>query len=365
VIKKLKKITVQMLVGANMATIALMLLTGYSDRLHPVSHPLLSTIGMTFPVFVVGNIIFLVIFLLFKWTRAWIPVLGFALAFQPIRTYMPIHMTAEVPEGAIKVISYNVCGYGGNFKYEEGLETVRDYLMNEKPDIVCVQEDNDTWRHCVFREYEKFLAYNDTLQLCNSTTTFNCLGIHTRFPIIQREVIPYDTEANNGSAAWWLKVEDDTLIVINNHFESCHLNKKDRSQYKQMLKGEMDRDSLRAESKLLLVKLAEANAKRSRQIERVCEYIKEHEHYSMIVCGDFNDNPISYSIHTMSQLLTDSYVATGRGVGLSYNQKGFFFRIDHLFCSSDIQPFNCKIDDKMDASDHYPLICWLKIDRKQ
>jgi exonuclease III len=67
----------------------------------------------------------------------------------------------------------------------------------------------------------------------------------------------------------------------------------------------------------------------------------------------------------MSQLLTDSYVATGRGVGLSYNQKGFFFRIDHLFCSSDIQPFNCKIDDKMDASDHYPLICWLKIDRKQ
>ncbi len=354
-----------MLVGANMATIALMLLTGYSDRLHPVSHPLLSTIGMAFPVFVVGNIIFLVIFLLFKWTRAWIPVLGFALAFQPIRTYMPIHMTAEVPEGAIKVISYNVCGYGGNFKYEEGLETVRDYLMNEKPDIVCVQEDNDTWRHCVFREYEKFLAYNDTLQLCNSTKVFNCLGIHTRFPIIQREVIPYDTEANNGSAAWWLKVEDDTLIVINNHFESCHLNKKDRRQYKQMLKGEMDRDSLRAESKLLLVKLAEANAKRSRQIERVCEYIKEHEHYSMIVCGDFNDNPISYSIHTMSQLLTDSYVATGRGVGLSYNQKGFFFRIDHLFCSSDIQPFNCKIDDKMDASDHYPLICWLKIDRKQ
>lgn len=354
-----------MLVGADIATIVLMLLAGYSDRLHPADHPLLSTLGMTFPAFVLCNLAFLFVFLLFKWTRAWIPVLGFVCAYFPIRTYMPIHAPSDIPEGAIKLISYNVCTYGGNFKYEEGFETVRDYLRDEQPDIVCLQEDCDTWRRIVFRDYSKTFAYNDTIVLNNSETSFNCLGIHTRFPIIRRERIDYETVVNNGSCAWWLQVGKDTLIVINNHFESCHLNTDDRRQYQQILKGEMGRDSIRTESKLLMVKLAEANAKRSLQIDRVRKYVEAHAGYSTIVCGDFNDNPISYSHYAMSQVLTDCYVASGRGIGLSYNQKGFFFRIDHLFCSADIQPYNCKIDDKMDASDHYPLVCWLKIGDKE
>ena len=362
-IKKLKSFTVKMLVGADSATILLMLLTGYSDHLHPADHPLLSTVGMAFPFFVVANMAFLIIFLLFKWTRAWVPLLGFVLAYIPIRIYMPIHPSADIPEGALKVISYNVCAYGGNYKYDNGFETVLGYLNDERPDIVCLQEDTDETRHNVFQQYAKTFAYNDTIVLSNSSLSFNCLGIHTRFPILRRDRISYES-SSNGSAAWWLKVGEDTLIVINNHFESCHLNTEDREQYKQILKGEMDRDSVRSESKMLLVKLAEANAKRSHQIDSVCSYVKQHQGYPIIVCGDFNDNPLSYSRYAMSQLLTDCYVETGRGVGLSYNQKGFPLRIDHLFCSSDIQPFNCKIDDKMDASDHYPLLCWIKIGGK-
>ena len=363
-IKKLKDFTIQLLVGANAATILLMLLAGYSDRLHPADHPLLSTLGMAFPAFVVINLLFLLVFLIFKWTRAWIPILGLLLALLPIRVYWPIHTPAEVPEGALKLISYNVCGYSGNFKYEEGFETIRDWLHEEQPDIVCLQEDNDNWRRIVFKDYQKTFPYNDTIVLCNSVASFNCLGIHTRFPIVRRDRIAYDTQVNNGSCAWWLKVGNDTVIVVNNHFESCHLNNDDRRQYQQMLEGKMHRDSMRSESKLLLVKLAEANSKRSLQIDKVCDYVKEHQGRPILVCGDFNDNPLSYSHHAMSQLLTDCYVESGRGVGLSYNQKGFFFRIDHLFCSSHFQPYNCKIDDKMDASDHYPLICWLKLNGK-
>ena len=353
--------TVQMLVGANCATIALMLLTGYSDRLHPADHPLLSTLGMAFPIFLLINLGFLVFWLLFKWTRAWVPVVGMVLAYVPIRIYLPVHTPEDVPEGAVKVISYNVCAYGGNYKYEEGFEKIRDYLKEEAPDIVCLQEDNDPTRSYILSDYKKLFAYNDTITLCNTVQSLNTIGIHTRYPIIRRERIAYETTVSNGSGAWWLQVGNDTLIVINNHFESCHLNKEDRERYQHILKGEMTRDSIRAESQLLWVKLAEANAKRSHQIDRVCQYVKEHPGYPVIVCGDFNDNPLSYSCYAMRQLLTDSYVACGRGIGLSYNQKGFFFRIDHLFCSRDVQPVNCMIDGKMDGSDHYPLVCWLKI----
>ena len=317
-----------MLTGANVATVIVMLLVGYSDHLNPTDHPMLSTVGMVFPFFLLMNMAFLFFWLVFKWTRAWIPFVGFILAYVPISIYMPLHTTQEVPEGAIKLISYNVCSYGGNYKYENGFETVRDYLKEQQPDIVCVQEDADTWRRYVMKEYAKVLPYNDTIVLANNDLTLNALGIHTRYPIVKRERIPYSSLANGS---------------------------------RHIIKGEIPRDSLRTESAILLVKLAEANAKRAGQIRAVRDYVKEHANYPVIVCGDFNDNPISYSRHTMGETLTDCFVATGRGIGLSYNQKAFSFRIDHIFCSKDIQPYNCEVDDKMDASDHYPLICWLKI----
>ena len=359
----MKKWTVQMVTGANVATVIVMLLVGFSDRINPADHPLVSTLGMAFPILLVINMAFLLFWLIFKWTRAWIPVVGYILAYVPISIYMPINASQSPPEGALKLVTYNVCGYGGNFKYEQGFEKVRDYLIDEKADIVCLQEDNDTWRRYCFKNYEeRGLTHNDTIVLCNDATRFNCLGIHTRFPIIRRERIDYPTASNNGSAAWWLQVDKDTVIVVNNHFESCHLNQEDRAQYRQLLKGEMARDSVRAESQLLMVKLAEANAKRSRQIVAVCEYIEQYlGRYPVIVCGDFNDNPISFSRHMMGKRLHDCFVETGRGIGLSYNQRAFSFRIDHVFCSSDITPYECFVDSKMDASDHYPMVCWLKI----
>ena len=358
--KQLKKFTVQMIAGANVATVITMLLVGFSDRLNPADHPLLSTAGMAFPIFLLVNMAFLFFWLIFKWRMIWIPVVGFVCAYVPISIYMPINGKQEVPEGALKLVSYNVCTYGGNYKYENGFETVLKYLVEQKADIVCVQEDVDTWRRYVFREYQKHWAYNDTMVIANNPQSFNALGIHTRFPIIKRERIPYASVAN-GSAAWWLKVDGDTLIVVNNHFESCHLSSDDRAQYRQIIKGELPRDSMQSESKLLLIKLAEANAARSGQIRTVLRYVEEHSQYPIIVCGDFNDSPISYSRHTMGERLTDCFKETGRGIGLSYNQKAFSLRIDHIFCSQQLQPYNCKVDDKMDASDHYPILCWLKM----
>ena len=57
-IKQLKKFTVQMLTGANVATVIVMLLVGYSDHLNPTDHPMLSTVGMAFPFFLLMNMAF-------------------------------------------------------------------------------------------------------------------------------------------------------------------------------------------------------------------------------------------------------------------------------------------------------------------
>ena len=215
----------------------------------------------------------------------------------------------------------------------------------------------------MFLSYEKTYPYNDTIFFNENDEYFNGMGIHTRFPIIRRERIPYESRAN-GSVAWYLQVGKDTVLVINNHLETTHLSKEERTRYKEMLKGKMQRDTARQESKLLLTKLGQANALRAVGAEAVHKYIEAHRQYPTIVCGDFNDNPISYSRHVIAKGLTDCFAETGRGLGLSYNRKGFYFRIDHILCSDHFTPYNCQVDDKIDASDHYPILCWLKLVHK-
>ena len=162
-IKQLKTFTINIVAGANIATVLLMLAAGYADHINPADHPMLSNMGMLFPFFLIANLLFVFFWLSFKWKKLWIPILGYALAYMPLTIYLPLHNTQNVPEGSIKLISYNVCQYGGNFKYEQGFDTIYNYLKREDPDIVCMQEDVDTWRRFVFQRYQKIYPYNDDL----------------------------------------------------------------------------------------------------------------------------------------------------------------------------------------------------------
>lgn len=362
-IKQLKAFTINVVAGANLATVLLMLTAGYADHINPTSHPMLSSLGMLFPFFLIANLLFIFFWLTFKWKKLWIPILGYILAYPPLTIYLPLHNTQSVPEGTIKIMSYNVCQYGGNWKYEQGFDTIYNYLKREAPDIVCMQEDVDTWRRFVFHRYEKIYPYNDTIIFQQTSTSINGVGIHSKYPIIRRERIQYPSRAN-GSMAYYLLVEGDTILVINNHLETTHLTQEDRSRYEEMIKGKMKRDTVKEESLLLLEKLGQASAIRAVAADAVHQYIEEHRQYPTIVCGDFNDNPISYSRRTIAKGLKDCFVETGKGLGLSYNRKGYFFRIDHILCSDHFEPYNCIVDSKMDASDHYPISCRLKLVHK-
>ena len=364
-IKQLKTFTINIFAGANVAIVLLMLLAGYSDRINPVSFPLLSNMGMIFPLFLLVNLVFIFFWLTFKWRKVWIPIVGYLLAFPPIALYMPMHSVQDVPEGAIKFLSYNVCSYTGidHYKDNQGFDTIYNFLAKQDADIVCLQEDVDTWRRYVFYRYQKIYPYNDTIFFITESNHMNGMGIHSRFPIIRRERIPYESRAN-GSVAWYLQVDNDTVLVVNNHLETTHLSSEERLLYEEMLKGKVKRDTVKEESKALLAKLGRSNAIRATGAEAVHRYIEQHRQYPIIVCGDFNDNPISYSHHIIAKGLTDCFEKTGRGLGLSYNRKGFFFRIDHILCSDHFMPYNCCVDDEIDASDHFPIYCWLKFVHK-
>lgn len=356
-LKKARKITLQLMAGANVATLLLMLLVGYAGRLNPVEHALLSNLNFAFPLFLVINVVFIVFWVLFKLHYVIIPVVGFIICYQPVRAYFPVNVPAKAPDGAIKVLSFNVWVYG--IGDEERASRILEYIKNQKADIVCLQEafcENEKMRTVIDSTMGILYKYSEMSEM---GPNIDRLVIYSRFPIVNKERIYYESPGNH-SAAFILNIGGEKVLVVNNHLQTMALTNEDRDNFKTMVKGKMTGDSAKRESQRLIDKLADASRIRAPQAEAVHEYIKKHNYMSIICVGDFNDSPLSYAHNTICKGLMDCFVASGNGLGVSYNRSAFFVRIDNIMCSDDWKPYRCKVDDSIDASDHYPIMCWLK-----
>ena len=356
-LKKLKKFTLNLLVGANVAVGLLMCLVGYSDRLHPAEHPMLANIGLTFPLFVVVNLGFILLWSVISPKRVVIPIIAFVLAYAPVRTYVPINiLTREMPDSTIKVMSFNVKGFLAMTDSTSGITTrpALSAVVRADADIVCLQETGITsfLEDSIRSQYQ----YYDS---CRNGKSGSALTVLSKYPIIGKELIAYPSESNS-SAAFFLDVEGDTVLVVNNHFEKTGLSPEDRSEFHHIVEGTTATDTARVESQRLIVILGEASRIRSRQADIVARYIRDHSHLPIILCGDFNDSPISYTHHLLTRQLDDCFVATGNGPGWTYMDSRMYVRIDNILCSEHFRPYRCRIETKTIGSDHFPVVCWLK-----
>ena len=356
-IKKLKIFTLQMVAGANIASIVLMLAVGYSDRLHPDTFPLLSNAGLAFPAFLIINFGFLVFWLIFKTRGALIPLVGFIICYAPIRKFWPINIPQEPPPGAIKVLSYNVWYFAGWEDRPESPNPILEYIKKQNADIVCLQESatNEVGQEKFDAALNPIYQYRDTARRGQG----ECITILSKYPIIAKEHIDYESRGNL-SAAFKLMIDGEEVIVINNHLETTALSVDEKHRFKTMIKGEMEMDTVGMTSKLLIRKLAKATSLRAPEAEAVARYVAYHRDKPVIVCGDFNDGPISYTHRTIARDLTDCYIATANGPGVSYHHSGIYVRIDHILCSSHFKPYACRVDNSISSSDHYPIISWLE-----
>src|SRR5699024_7253767 len=94
--------------------------------------------------------------------------------------------------------------------------------------------------------------------------------------------------------------------------------------------------------------------KRSKEVDILAEKIKESP-YPVLVCGDFNDPPNSYSYSSVSDGLKDAFLEKGFGVGRTFRKVSPTLRIDYIFTSTSIGIVNFNIMH-VDYSDHYPIV---------
>ncbi len=122
-------------------------------------------------------------------------------------------------------------------------------------------------------------------------------------------------------------IENDTFRIFNNHLQSFRLKRMERS-FVEEVTDPSDNEAIDA-MKSLSVSLRKGFIRRARQAESLKSQI-EKSPYPVIVAGDFNDTPVSYSYRKIRKGLNDSFVRSGYGAGFTYRGNYPANRIDYI-----------------------------------
>ena len=108
-------------------------------------------------------------------------------------------------------------------------------------------------------------------------------------------------------------------------------------------------------------KLLESTSMRAAQARTIAERARRETAKYVIVCGDFNDTPLSYAHSVFNRFMYDAYAKSGVGMGITYHEHNLYYRIDHILCSRNITPLHTRVDRAQKDSDHYPVISRLRL----
>jgi len=367
--KYFKKIFTIVLITLNTIALLSLLLSSFSAYFSPFRSVIFSYLGLLFPFIFIGNLGIFFTWLLFKqWKQSLIHLVVFIICGGAIYTYCPLHKkTKEIPEDAIKILTYNVMRFNNILKDDKGIppSKILKYIQENNADIVCIQEYGASKSNANFLKekdildaLEKYPYYHyHSLNFPFQSEIFG-LAIFSRFPILSTKKVPYESSFN-GSFVTELDIHGKKVTLINNHLESNKLSKEEKYNYYQMTK-EMDTNTIDALTQTITKRLTPAFRTRAKQAQTISKIINENENPYIIVCGDFNDTPISYTRQKIKGNLRDAFVDSGFGLGVTYNKYRFLFRIDYIMHSENIKSYNCEVGD-LKSSDHYPLWCYLQL----
>ena len=350
------------LVLLNVCAALTLIAAAFSDTVSPERVIVFAYLGLAYPFICAINIGFLLYWIFSKRWFMFISLFAFLVCWQPTRHYFPFHRKASVPDsGVIKVLTYNVMGFAHADHTESAPNRIVKYIAESHADIVCIQE------YFVAKAGDKLTAQklNAALRMYPYASVIKIknhewgLAVYSKYPILQARRIEYPS-IHNGSSIHKISINGKTLTVINNHLESFKLTSEDKSRYSEFISGTAPENfaGLRG---TMHQKLGSAFRIRARQAQIIAEEVRRAHSDYILVCGDFNDTPISYAHRTIKgPFLQDAYADAGWGPGATYNQNYFRFRIDHILHSPNMEAINCTVD-KVRFSDHYPVWCYLKL----
>lgn len=313
-----------------------------------------SLFGLAYPFILITNVLFILLWILVKPRYLLLSFVAIIIGWGFLSRYVQLK-GGKIEKGDIKIISYNVKHFIGDDKnlQKENANKIVSFLDEQNADIICLQEAR-LRKNNIFNlpKTVKNLGSIEHYQYARSSTTYGSVTM-TRYPIINMGEIRFE-ESRNMTIFTDVLIQNDTVRIFNVHLQSYQIDPNKYSIIDSL--GVNQEEDLR-EMREMGVKFKKAFQMRARQVREIRKHIDKSP-YDVIVCGDFNDTPVSFSYQQLKGELLDAFVRSGKGVGRTYIGKLPSFRIDNIFHSKKFESYNFQTYD-FQMSDHLPISCEL------
>jgi len=358
--KKLSKPLRKKILTLNIIWLIFSVFAYLSANISPIDFWLAGFLAWSTPVFLVGHLFFLFYWMFFFRLYLILPILGFIFGYNFLNASFSFHFKKNPTPNKknFKVLSYNVRVFNAyeNWKNPEksDSEYLIDWVAENDADIKCLQEFYHTPNSEVFNTIQKiafeqsYSFYVTPVEKLQRETGFFGVAILSRFPIVGSGDIPLGTKTHQNGIYIDVKIDRDTVRIFNVHLRSMSIDEK------AIFEKEKNQEETKTVFFDLFKRLKNGFIDRANQVEVLKTYFLKSP-YPVIICGDFNDLPYSYTYQYLKNDFKNAFENAGTGFGFSYNGLLFFLRIDNQFYDNKIRINSFRTHKNVPYSDHFPI----------
>ncbi len=313
-------------------------------------------LGIVFPIAFFLNCILLLCFLFYDRRLSVIPLITLIVCVMQVPEHLSFGRWINVQQADkentnFKLISFNAGKY---FTYKkndgkkvriENVQILVDIIHKHQPDILFLQED--TRRP---RETQYVIKYTNLTNICKFQT--GSLTILSRYTLHDCNFESFGNTVN-GYIRAKTTISGIEIGLINVHLTSNNIVLTNKKSFSMKATSSL-KDYITYFTKTIkdIHNSATIRAKEAEQIKKLSEKMGSR----IVVAGDFNDLPLSWSYKILTTPLLDTFIHSGAGWGATFKHLGKLLRLDYILISHDTLSADYFEIIKSGASDHYPIL---------
>ncbi|MEH6765017.1 MAG: endonuclease/exonuclease/phosphatase family protein [Aequorivita antarctica] len=320
----------------NLLAAFLLLISFVLPYLPPKTFPTLSLLSLVVSLLIIVNIAFAIYWAIQLRRRFFVSFTVLLISYFYFNVFYEVSSEGDASQykNTLNVLSYNVRLFNAYEKnpITDASKIISEILAEENPDVVFVQE---------YYKPNKidFSAYPYKYIHFKSEKAKLGHAFFSKYPLINTGAFDFEHTYNNTIFADVVKGAD-TIRIYSVHLQSLGIIP--RVSFLQ----DSDNEKLRK-------RVSSAFEKQQSQVEAILDH-KQKTSNPVIICGDFNNTPFSYSYRKLKDGMLDAFRERGNGLGTTFEFERFPMRIDYIFASNDFDILSFDTMKKT-FSDHYAI----------